>query len=256
RNRGDRLADDRHDVAGLLRDLEALEAIESRVRVVEPAQVAGGRRRGDGQGREQGNDPEPHRQSPPQRSVVRAPELARAVERLVDRHVCEAGHTVCEVVGEGGHERAAFHRRPPQYGASPISVTRSMRRYSGSASASTRCCVQRLSHIASESFRQRKRQVKSGADRCSVRKPSSARLSAGFMPTIPFVNTEFTNSAFRPVTGCVRTTGCTAFWRLSRSFFWASLRAIARKPPPSWNAARPESSRCIASESASDGAYI
>ena len=60
---------------------------------------------------------------------------------------------------------------------------------------------------ATEFGSQRKRHWNSGRATWPKRKPSMAALSSGGRSPITVVNIEFTNSALRPVTGWVRTTG-------------------------------------------------
>jgi hypothetical protein len=73
-----------------------------------------------------------------------------------------------------------------------------------------RCWTQRLSQKAMEFGAQRKRHWNSGFFTCPKRNSSVALLSAGFMPRMRVVNPLFTYRALRPVSGWVRTTGCSA----------------------------------------------
>ena len=75
-------------------------------------------------------------------------------------------------------------------------------------SVATRCCVQRLSHIAIMSGAQWMRTWKSGCCVWVWKNVSSAADSACFIPAMRCVKPGFTNSALRPEIGCVRTTGC------------------------------------------------
>ncbi len=72
------------------------------------------------------------------------------------------------------------------------------------------CWTDRLSQKATESGCQLKRTWKAGFVLCANSRSSTTRPSSGDSSLMCIVKFSFTNSALRPVTGWMRTTGCTA----------------------------------------------
>ena len=70
--------------------------------------------------------------------------------------------------------------------------------------------MQRLSQNAIAFGSQAKRQVNSGLTWWVKRKTNNGALSSSVMPVMPAVCATFTNRALRPVSGWVRTNGCSA----------------------------------------------
>src|SRR5580658_2064524 len=67
----------------------------------------------------------------------------------------------------------------------------------------------RLSHITQSPWRHLWRYSNFFCVACAIKSPTSLSASASSMPTIASMRTGLRNSALRPFSGCVRTSGCT-----------------------------------------------